>query len=59
MQAEAQALQAEGIVGVQIQEKSHGWGTHMIEFFAIGTAVVPIEGSAGFQSPTPVISLDS
>ncbi|MGO9975241.1 MAG: heavy metal-binding domain-containing protein [Solirubrobacteraceae bacterium] len=59
MQDEAEQAQAEGIVGVQIQEKNHGWGSHTIEFFAIGTAVVPIEGSAGFQSPTPVISLDS
>ena len=37
-------LQAEGIVGVDLQEKSHGWGSHMIEFFAIGTAIVPREG---------------
>jgi hypothetical protein len=30
-------LQAEGIVGVQLQERSHGWGSHVIEFFAVGT----------------------
>ena len=33
--------QAEGIVGVQLQERSHGWGSHVIEFFAVGTAIVP------------------
>jgi uncharacterized protein YbjQ (UPF0145 family) len=59
MQDEAEQAQAEGIVGVQIQEKNHGWGSHTVEFFAIGTAVVPIEGASGFQSPTPVISLDN
>ena len=41
MQSEAEDLQAEGIVGVQIHERSHGWGSHVIEFFAVGTAIVP------------------
>jgi uncharacterized protein YbjQ (UPF0145 family) len=39
MQAEAKALGAEGVVGVQVQEKSHGWDSHVIEFLAIGTAI--------------------
>jgi uncharacterized protein YbjQ (UPF0145 family) len=39
MQAEAKALGAEGIVGVQVQEKSHGWDSHVIEFLAVGTAI--------------------
>src|SRR6202166_984705 len=43
MQKEAEELQAEGIVGVQLQERSHGWGSHVIEFFAVGTAVVRSE----------------
>jgi uncharacterized protein YbjQ (UPF0145 family) len=30
MQAEAEAVQAEGIVGVQLSERSHGWGSHVI-----------------------------
>ena len=59
MQDEAEEAKAEGIVGVQINETNHGWGSHTIEFFAIGTAVVPIEGAVGFTSPTPVISLDN
>ncbi len=41
-QAEAIALGADGIVGVQLIEKSHLWGSHVIEFFATGTAVRPI-----------------
>src|SRR5579859_7225062 len=41
MQSEAAEVGAEGIVGVQLHERSHGWGSHVIEFFAIGTAIVP------------------
>ena len=37
---------AEGIVGVQLHERNHGWGSHVIEFFAVGTAIVPF-GEAG------------
>jgi uncharacterized protein YbjQ (UPF0145 family) len=43
MQFEAAAAKAEGVVGVDIHEGSHGWQTHVIEFFAIGTAVLPLE----------------
>ena len=43
MQREASASKAEGVVGVDIHEGSHGWQTHVIEFFAIGTAVLPLE----------------
>jgi uncharacterized protein YbjQ (UPF0145 family) len=57
MQAEAQAVQAEGIVGVVLQEKSHGWGSHVIEFFAIGTAIVPSDTAAEIPSPSPVLDL--
>ena len=57
MQAEAQALQAEGIVGVQLQESNHGWGSHVIEFFAVGTAIVPTGAENAVGSPTPVLDL--
>jgi uncharacterized protein YbjQ (UPF0145 family) len=43
MQHEAAAAKAEGVVGVGIHEGSHGWQTHVIEFFAVGTAVLPLE----------------
>jgi uncharacterized protein YbjQ (UPF0145 family) len=43
MQTEAEELQARGIVGARILQGTHGWGSHVIEFFAIGTAVVPNE----------------
>jgi uncharacterized protein YbjQ (UPF0145 family) len=58
MQAEAEALHAEGIVGVQIHERSHGWGSHVIEFFAIGTAITPFGEARDIPDPTPVLSLD-
>jgi uncharacterized protein YbjQ (UPF0145 family) len=59
MQDEAESCQAAGIVGVQIQENRHSWGSHTVEFFAIGTAVVPIPDAPGIESPTPVLSLDT
>ena len=39
MQSEAIVLGASGVVGVTTEEKSHVWGSHMIEFFALGTAI--------------------
>jgi uncharacterized protein YbjQ (UPF0145 family) len=58
MQTEAQALSASGIVGVDLQEKNHGWGSHIIEFFAIGTAIVPIQSAQALGPPTPVLDLN-
>ncbi len=43
MQREAGDAKAEGVVGVQLKEGSHSWQPHVIEFFAIGTAVIAIE----------------
>ncbi len=57
MQTEALDAQAEGIVGVDIHERSHGWGSHVIEFFAIGTAIIPGEGAADRTIPDPTMVL--
>jgi uncharacterized protein YbjQ (UPF0145 family) len=54
MQAEAKDLGAEGIVGVRIEEKSHAWDSHIIEFLAVGTAVARRQGAAA-QPPTLVL----
>jgi uncharacterized protein YbjQ (UPF0145 family) len=59
MQAEAEALDAEGIVGVQLRQHSHTWGSHTTEFFAIGTAVRPLRADHIIERPTMVLSLDS
>ena len=58
MQDEANELHANGIVGVDLQEKSHGWGSHIIEFFAIGTAIVPMDTERRIDPPTPVLDLN-
>ena len=36
MQDEANQLGASGIVGVRLEEKSHQWGSHTIEFLSLG-----------------------
>ncbi len=58
MQHEARKVKAEGIVGVIIKEASHGWGSHVIEYFAVGTAIVsrpatPGEGAGRGAGPDP------
>jgi uncharacterized protein YbjQ (UPF0145 family) len=57
MQTEADGLQAEGIVGARIIERSHGWGSHVIEFFAIGTGVVSVSESHDIDPPQLVLPL--
>jgi uncharacterized protein YbjQ (UPF0145 family) len=57
MQTEADELTAEGIVGARIIERSHGWGSHVIEFFAIGTAVVSTSPDHQIEKPALVLPL--
>jgi uncharacterized protein YbjQ (UPF0145 family) len=57
MQAEAEALSAEGIVGVQLLSQSHRWGGHTTEFFAIGTAVRPLREDHTIATPSLVLPL--
>jgi uncharacterized protein YbjQ (UPF0145 family) len=57
MQIEADELKAGGIVGARIVERSHGWGSHVIEFFAIGTAVVPTSTEHEIDKPALVLPL--
>jgi uncharacterized protein YbjQ (UPF0145 family) len=57
MQTEADELQAGGIVGARIIERSHGWGSHVIEFFAIGTGVVPTSDEHEIEKPALVLPL--
>jgi uncharacterized protein YbjQ (UPF0145 family) len=59
MQAEAEALHAEGVVGVQLNAHNHRWGGHTTEFFSIGTAVRPLRPDHRIERPTMVLSLDS
>jgi hypothetical protein len=43
---------------VRLEEKSHQWGSHTIEFLAIGTAVTKVGDQVTLPRPTPIISLD-
>lgn len=58
MQAEAEALGADGIVGTRIVESSHGWDSHVIEFFSIGTAVIQTNAEHVIATPQMVLSLN-
>lgn len=59
MQEEAERLGSTGIVGVRLEEKSHQWGSHTIEFLSIGTAVGDTGAAATLPQPITVISLDN
>ncbi len=58
MQAEAQEIEAAGLVAVQLKEASHGWGAHVIEFFSIATGVVPINDQHLIDKPNLVLPLN-
>lgn len=58
MQEESQEVGAKGIVGVKIEERTYGWDSHVIEYFAIGTAIVPSGSGQPIPSPTFTISLN-
>ncbi len=57
MQGEAERDGATGIVGAQVRENNHGWESHVIEYFAVGTAVKPLEGAKPMPEPSMTISL--
>ena len=62
MQQEAAEVAAEGVVGVDLHEGSHNWQPHIIEFFAVGTAVVPISTELDADTipdPQLVLSVNS
>ena len=59
MQDEANRLGAAGIVGVRLEEKSHQWGSHTIEFLSLGTAIVKTTDAVTLPRPTTIISLDN
>ena len=58
MQTEAEEAQAGGLVGVKLNQASHGWGSHVIEFMAIATAVIPTREDHTIEKPTLVLPLN-
>jgi uncharacterized protein YbjQ (UPF0145 family) len=57
MQAEAEREKAAGIVGAQVRENNHGWDSHVIEYFAVGTAVTPTRDDHDVPEPAMVLPL--
>ena len=57
LQQEAGPLNADGVVGVNTSELSHVWGSHVIEFFAIGTAVNVVDEKHQSLEPAFVLSV--
>lgn len=53
MQLEATKAGAEGVIGSNLHEGNHGWSPHTIEFFAVGTAVLPLAGASPEAIPDP------
>jgi uncharacterized protein YbjQ (UPF0145 family) len=54
LRQEAQLLGATGVVGVRLERKEYEWGSHLLEFAAIGTAIrekdVPLSSEPPFLS---------
>ena len=62
LQNEAIEAGAEGVVGVDLHEGSHNWQPHVIEFFAVGTAVTPItseQDASVIPDPQLVLSVNA
>ena len=62
MQQEAIDVKAEGVVGVDLHEGNHNWKPHVIEFFAVGTAVTPISvelDASTIPDPQLVLSVNN
>lgn len=55
MQHEGVSVGADGVVGANIYESSHSWGTHVIEFLAVGTAITSI--AENHHIPTPQLGI--
>jgi uncharacterized protein YbjQ (UPF0145 family) len=51
MRAEADHLQADGIVGVQLRMQMYAWGQNCLEFVATGTAVRHQAGHGAHRAP--------
>ncbi len=61
MQDEATNVGATGVVGMRLEEKSHQWGEHTIEFLSLGTAVAKYspEVPVVLPRPTTIITFDN
>ena len=51
MQAEAERLGADGVVGVELRVQAYVWGQDVLEFLATGTAVRAVAGEGTHRAP--------
>jgi uncharacterized protein YbjQ (UPF0145 family) len=51
MQAEADRLGADGVVGVNLRAQNYVWGQGVLEFIATGTAVRALRGEGAHRAP--------
>src|SRR5262249_4431516 len=51
MEAEAEHLGADGIVGVNLRMQAYVWGQDVLEFLATGTAVKSLEAAGAHRTP--------
>jgi uncharacterized protein YbjQ (UPF0145 family) len=58
MEAECKQFGGSGIVAVKVHEHNHGWGSHVIEFFAVGTAVTRDPDGGTVTPPSMVLTMD-
>src|SRR5438270_409921 len=58
MEEEADQLGADGIVGVRLDIGRYEWGPSMIEFFALGTAIVSTGEETKIEPPVTVLDLN-
>src|SRR5437763_1148603 len=58
LQVEATRAGSNGIVGVEVQQSNFGWGSHVLEFFALGTAVVREAHVPAAAEPGLVLTLN-
>jgi uncharacterized protein YbjQ (UPF0145 family) len=59
MQAEAEQLGAQVVVESRITHHNHIWQSHVMEFFAIGTAATSRSEAHEYPQPQVVVSVDS
>ncbi|HEY8675610.1 MAG TPA: heavy metal-binding domain-containing protein [Candidatus Dormibacteraeota bacterium] len=58
MQEEARGTGAQGVVAMRVEQQSHLWGSHVIEFLAIGTTVRLAASGHRRIGPTMVLPLN-
>ena len=59
MQAEAESVGAQVVVETRVTRAHHIWESHVMEFFAIGTAAAAFSEQHEYPAPTLTVSLDA